>query len=228
MQLCDEIIKLYTNGYLQLFGLKCKVSGAYPLPNGPKIIAANHPNATDSYHLIPLLPEKPHFLMRSKLFSKPVVGWLLRKAGQIEVTDMGRMAFEQACQLLWQGRTIVIYPEGKFNPENKNLRAKSGAVRFSLATGAPIIPLGFYVPPVHIKDMRPCLDGRLSQGCWQVSGTCYLNFGSPWTPVLSGEDPAQIHLLTQELMDQIYSLAAEIQKEAKCESPTLLNPIPQW
>jgi len=228
MQLCDELIKLYTNGYLRLFGLKCSVSGAYPLPEGPKIIAANHPNATDSFHLVPLLPDKPHFLMRSKLFSRPIIGWLLRKAGQIEVTDLGRSAFQQACKLLQQGRTIVIYPEGRLNPENKKLKAKSGAIRLSLATGAPIVPLGLYVPTVYIKDMRSYLNGRLSQGCWQVSGTCYLKFGSPWRPIFSGEDPLRIHTLSQEMMDNINSLVDGLRKEVTCESPTSLNPIPQW
>jgi len=228
MQLCDELIKLYTNGYLRFFKLKCSVSGAYPLPEGPKIIAANHPNATDSYHLVPLLQDKPHFLMRSKLFSRPIIGGLLRKAGQVEVDDFGRSAFQQTCKLLQQGRTIVIYPEGRFNPEKKKMRAKSGAVRLSLATGAPIIPLGFYVPLVYIKDMRPYLGGRLSQGCWQVSGTCFLKFGYPWVPIFPGENPSQIHTLSQEMMVQIYSLVDEIQKEVTCESPTSLNPIPQW
>jgi len=228
MQLCDEIIKLYTNGYLRLFRLKCSVSGAYPLPEGPKIIAANHPNVTDSYHLVSLLQDKPHFLMRSKLFSKPIIGWLLRKAGQIEVTDFGRSAFQQACKLLQQGRTIVIYPEGRLNPESKKLKAKSGAIRLSLATGAPIVPLGLYVPLVYIKDMRSYLNGRLSQGSWQVSGICYLKFGCPWTPNFSGEDPLRIHSLSQEMMDNIHALVDELRKEVTCESLTSLSPIPQW
>ncbi len=59
MQLCEELVKLYTNGYLRLFSLKCHVSGVYPLPKGSKIIAANHPHATDSFQLVPVL-EKPH------------------------------------------------------------------------------------------------------------------------------------------------------------------------
>ena len=212
MQFCDELIKLYTNGYLRLFGLNSSVCGAYPLPEGPKIIAANHPNATDSFHLIKLLQDKPHFLMRSKLFSRPIVGWLLRNAGQIEVTDFGKSALQQACKLLQQGRTIVIYLEGRFNPENKKLKPKSGTIRISLVTGAPIIPLGFYVPPANIKDMRPYLDGRLSQGCWQVSGTCYLKFGHPWTPIYSREASSHIQTLSQGIMDQIYLLVDELQK----------------
>ncbi len=228
MNIYEEIIKLYTNGYLRLFSLKSKVSGAYPLPKGPKIIAANHPNATDSFHLVPVLDETPHFLMRSNLFSKPIIGWLLNQAGQIEVCNKGRKVFEQASILLQGGQTIVIYPEGRLNPEYEKIKVKSGAVRMSLATGAPIIPLGIYVPPAHTKDLRPFLNGRMSNGCWQVSGTCYLRLGTPWIPRLSGKLPAEIHHLSQIMMNQIYSLVDEIKKELTCESPTSLNPIPQW
>ena len=228
MKICESLLKLYPNGYLRLFSLKCNISGVYPPLKGSKIIAANHPNATDSFHLVPVLEETPHFLIRSMLFSKPVIGWLLKKAGQVEVSDQGRRSFEQACALLRDGQTIVIYPEGRLNPRYEKLKVKSGAVRLSLASGAPIIPLGIYVQPENIKDLRGILNGHLSQGCWQVSGTCHLRFGTPWIPELSGKRPAEIHHLSQKLMEQIYSLVDETQKELTCESPTSLNPIPQW
>ncbi len=166
--------------------------------------------------------------MRSPLFSKPIVGRLLTGAGQIEVADAGKRAFEQACALLQQGQTVVIYPEGRLNPEHENLKAKSGAVRISIATGAPIIPLGIYVQPEHIKDMRQFMGGRISRGCWQVSGCCHLRFGPPWEPALPRQNPAELHHETQKLMEHIYSLVAEIRKESACESHTSLNPIPQW
>ena len=228
MKICEELIKLYTNGYLCLFSLKRNISGAYPLPKGPKIIAANHPNATDSFHLVPVLNETPHFLMRSKLFSKPIVGWLLNQAGQIEINTKGRKSFELACTLLRCGQTIVIYPEGRLNPVYEKMKVKSGAVRMSLVAGVPIIPLGIYVPPEHVKDLRQYLNGHLSKGCWQVSGTCYLRFGTPWMPKLSGKRSVEIHQLSHNLMNQIYSLVHEIKKELTCKSPTSLNPIHQW
>ena len=228
MNIYEEIIKLYTNGYLRLFSLKSNVRGAYPLPKGPKIIAANHPNATDSFHLVPVLNETPHFLMRSKLFSKPIVGWLLNQAGQIEVNNAGKRSFEKACNLLRCGQTIVIYPEGRLNPNYKKIKVKSGAIRMSLATGVPIIPLGIYVPPKQVRDLRPYLSGHLSKGCWKVSGACHLRFGTPWVPKFSRKRSAEVHQSSQNLMNQIYSLVHEIKKELSCESPTLLNPIHQW
>lgn len=228
MNICEELIKLYANGYLRLFSLNCQVSGAYPLPPGPKIIAANHPNATDSFHLVPALDETPRFLMRSKLFSRPIVGGLLKGARQIEVNNNGKKSLQQVCSLLEMDQTIVIYPEGRLNPDREKVRPKSGVVRMGLASGAPIVPLGIYVPPENVKDLRPYLKGTLSKGCWQVSGTCHLRFGTPWFPEQSEPDLAEIRQLSQRLMDRIYSLVDEIQKELACESHTSLNPIRQW
>jgi len=224
MQVHEELIKLYTNGYLRFFSLKCNIEGAYPLPKGTKIIAANHPNATDSFHLVPILSETPHFLMRSNLFSKPIIGWLLNQAGQIQVADKGTTPFQQACTLLQMGKTIVIYPEGRLNPRYEKIKGKSGAIRLALESGAPIIPLGIYVPTKHVKDLRPYLNGRLSTGCWQTSGTCHLRFGVPWHP----NPHEKVHSLSHQLMIRIYALVNETRKELTCESPTSLSPIPQW
>ena len=166
--------------------------------------------------------------MRSKVFSQPILGWIFRKARQIEVSDSGKISFDQACSLLHQDQTIVIYPEGRLNPEYRKIKFKSGAVRMSLASGAPIIPLGIYIRSEHIRDLRSFMNGRINQSCWQVSGTCYLRFGTPWKPILNRQRPAEIHQLSQELMNQINSLVDELRKELTCESHTSLNPIPQW
>jgi len=224
MQIHEELIKLYTNGYLRVFSLKCNVEGAYPLPEGAKIIAANHPNATDSFHLVPILSDTPRFLMRSKFFSRPIIGWLLNQAGQVQVADNGRRPFQQACRLLQMGETIVIYPEGRLNPGYEKTKGKSGAIRLALESGAPIIPLGIYVPPEHVKDLRSFLNGHLSKGCWQTSGTCHFRFGVPWHP----NPHEKVHVLSHQLMNRIYKLVNETRKELPCESPTSLSPIPQW
>ncbi len=226
MNLSLETLKLYARLYLRLFALRCAPGGEYPLPSGPKIIAANHPNATDALLLPFVLSETPHFLMRSPALRIPIIGQILRGAGQIEVhpTD-GRTAFNQACSLLEQGETIVIFPQGKYSRDHANAKSRSGAVRLSLASGIPIIPLGIHVPAANLTDMRTRWNGRFGPGLWQVSGTCFLRFGAAWHPV-SANRP-NIRALTDELMSQIESLVENARKESECESPISLKPILQ-
>jgi len=183
------------------------------------------------FYLPFILTEIPRFLIQKSLFSNPMLGWMLRKAGQIEVNRQdGRAAFNQACEALRNGETVVIYPEGRLNPDHQNFRGKSGAVRMSLKTGAPIIPLGIYVPPSNLKDWRLVWAGRFNQGRWQISGQCFLKSGEPWRPEGNSEQKrVPAHLLTDELMKNIYGLVADIKrKETECESRISHSLIRQW
>lgn len=216
MNPCFEVLKIYPRLYLSMFGLRSTPGGNLPLPKGPKIIAANHPNASDPLFLPFVLAEPPHFLIGSKTFDKPILRWLLCHAGQIEVKPQdGKAAFDQAGETLRCGGTIVLFPEGKFSRESSDGRLRSGAVRLSLATGAPIIPLGIHVPSTNLTDMRTRWSGRFSSGLWQTSGSCHLRFGEAWYPGCVSR--SNVRLLTEELGLRIRRLVEEARKESENE-----------
>ena len=225
----DEILRLILKTYTGIFG-GAEVSGHFPLPSGPKIIAANHTLASDPFHLPLVLAEKPHFMMQHDLFDLPWVGQLLKLAGQIPVkknSPQSKDALPLAYSALAEGKTIVIFPEGELVPPGKRVRAKTGVIRMALETGVPIIPLGMYVPPQHVMNWNIHWQGCRRSGLWQVSGKCYLNFGMPWKPSLSNRNPEDLQAQATELMNRIYTLVAKTQKETPCVSHTSLNPILQ-
>ena len=140
--------------YLTLFSRGCHVRGLERLPKGPKIIAGNHPNATDGFFLPFLCREKLSFLAQENLFSVPFIGMMLKKSGQIPIWHgTGREAIQKAGEALNQGRGVVIFPEGTLNPGNLPIPGGTGAVRLSLATGVPIVPVGFYVPMCQTHEI---------------------------------------------------------------------------
>jgi 1-acyl-sn-glycerol-3-phosphate acyltransferase len=210
------------------------VSGKQPPASSrrPKIIAANHGYATDAFHLPFILQERMHHMMQKSMFSNPLLGWLLKNAEQIKVDrENGKIAFKEACDLLNRGETIVIFPESKLMPTGEeHTHAKTGAVRMALETGAPIIPLGIYILPQNILNINLRWNGRLRTGKWQVGGKCHLQFGEAWKPNPDSlqPHPPDVHALTDELMDRIYTLVNEIPKEIKCASSSSLNPIRPW
>lgn len=210
--------------YMKTCAVTRRVTGAFPLREGPKIIAPNHAYATDAFHLPFVFCEQLHFVMQKSFFSNPLFAWLFSKAGQIKVDrENGGQAFKQACEVLKRGETVVIFPEGKLVSPGERARARTGAIRMALATGVPIIPLGMYTSPQNVTNVSLEWHGRSRSGAWQVRGECSLNFGTPWTP-----QPSDIHALTDELMNRIYSLVNEIRKELPCASPILRNPTLQW
>jgi len=223
----DQIFRTGLKSYSVLFNRTCEVSGHYPLPPGPKIIAINHTVGCDPLQLALVLDEKPHFLLQDGLFTIPFIGWLLKETGQIPVyrgTERAKEAMEQACSLLREGKTIAIFPEGKDVPAGQRIAAKTGVVRMALETGVPIIPLGLYAPPQHLTPLRFQWQGSERSGAWQFSGKSYMRFGAVWKP----NTQFDIREQTNTLMDRIYSLVAEaerIERESLCGSHTLLNPI---
>jgi len=226
MSIYEESLKGLFNIYRFLFSDGLEVSGNISLPPGPKIIAANHTNGSDPLYLPFLTEEKLHCLFQNGLYKIPVLGLLLKKTDQICVDRAnGRPAYEQACSLLKEGATIAIFPEGRLVRRETRIKAKSGVVRMALETGAPIIPLGFYIRPQDLITLRIPWNDNIPPGDWQIAGKCYARFGEPWSP-----DPDKaVAIQTEELMERIYKLVDQLEhEETLCASPISPNLIRQW
>jgi 1-acyl-sn-glycerol-3-phosphate acyltransferase len=223
MNLSYASLMLIGKVYQTLLPLDCKVFGADHVPQGAQIIAANHPNCTDTMFLPWVVKDQLHTLVQGSLFHKPVFGRLLTGSGQIPVyPGQGGAALQKACEYLANGKTVLIYPEAQWNPENKRLQGKSGTVRMSLVTGAPIIPLGIHVPDENTRWVRVNDHGKIRQARWQIKGRCYLCFGAPWLPPAEAQgdvDPGLIHILTDQLMDKIYDQMQLAILESRLETP---------
>ena len=228
MNLSYAIIMLMGKMFQTLLPQDCKVVGADHLPRGAKIIAANHPNCTDTFFLPWVIKDQLHTLIQGSLFHKPVFGRLLTGSGQIPVyPGQGRAALQKACEYLASGETVLIYPEAKWNPENKRLKGTSGTVRMSLATGAPIIPLGIYVPDDFTRWVRVNDHEKVRQARWQIKGRCYLCFGESWLPSAETQGDAELGLirtLTEQLMDKIYDQTQLAIQESRLDLPVKRSP----
>jgi 1-acyl-sn-glycerol-3-phosphate acyltransferase len=201
--------------YKALFGLQHCIHGLENLPRGPKILTANHPNASDGLQLPLIFKERITVIAQEDLFRLPVFGWILTHAGHIPVQPRNRGAtLKQACRVLSEGRSILIFPEGALNPENKEVKAGTGAVRLSLISGAPIIPVGILVSVRDTWKIGPV--GKYQSGRWQFRGKFNVRMGSAWTPELetgSKQEPLAIQELTGCLMDRIHLLVQQSAQE---------------
>jgi 1-acyl-sn-glycerol-3-phosphate acyltransferase len=110
---------------------------------------------------------RPRFLAKDDLFRIPLVGTALRGAGQISVSrgTGDRRPLAEAEHALERGEIVAVYPEGTVTqrPDHLPKEGKTGAVRLSIATGVPIVPLASWG----------------SQAVWQKSGPGSLKFGRP-------------------------------------------------
>jgi len=135
-------------------GVRLKVIGGEKLARrGAFIVAPNHYSEIDpvivgmvSWHL----GRMPRFLTKGSLFKVPVVGWLLRKSGQVPVeragSARGSAPLQAAQQIVDDGRIVIIYPEGSLtrDPDLWPMRGKTGAARMALEHGIPVIPVAHW------------------------------------------------------------------------------------
>ena len=116
------------------------------------VLAANHLSWFDPIVISHVLWDNgrpPRFLAKDSLFRVPVVGWVLRNAGQIPVvrgTRDAAAAVEAAVDAAAAGECVIVYPEGTItkDPDLWPMAAKTGAARIALTAGVPVIPMAHW------------------------------------------------------------------------------------
>jgi 1-acyl-sn-glycerol-3-phosphate acyltransferase len=122
-----------------------------PPEAGGVIVAINHVSQVDTVLMARLIWQSgriPRFMIKSEVFSWPVIGYLQRGAGSIPV-HRGKAAAAQslrdAVDALNRGECVIIYPEGSFtrDPDGWPMHAKTGVARLALlCPDVPVIPIG--------------------------------------------------------------------------------------
>jgi 1-acyl-sn-glycerol-3-phosphate acyltransferase len=120
---------------------------------GGVVIVANHVTILDPVTLAHAIYDgvrrTPSFLAKAELFKVPLVGRLLRNAGQIPVYRRTRDAansLRDAEAAVAAGECVIIYPEGSCtrDPDGWPMLAKTGVARLVLATDVPVIPMAHW------------------------------------------------------------------------------------
>jgi len=110
---------------------------------GAAIIASNHTSALDHYLLPAVVKRQITFIAKKELFENRVLGFLLKKWGQIPIHrgTGDNNAIDIAMEVLRKGRLFGIYPEGTRTRDGKLHKGHTGVARLALASGAPVIPV---------------------------------------------------------------------------------------
>ena len=214
MDMWYEVCKSLLRGYLAMFMNSVQVQGKENLPPGPKILIANHPNASDAFVLPFIVPEKIHFLIQDDTFHVPVLGKLLTLADQIPVViGRGQDALETARQKLLIGHAVAIFPEGRMSGSKEVHRAGAGAALLAMEAGVPLVPIGFYVPPEFVKIIRGHFHNRETIGWWQFGGRTVVRIGEPWQPAIFATTDRNYRAL-RDLTDRLMTRVQELVQQA--------------
>ncbi|KAF1046770.1 MAG: 1-acyl-sn-glycerol-3-phosphate acyltransferase [Xylophilus sp.] len=130
-----------------------RISGAEHIPAcGPAVLACNHVSYVDAVLLLAASPRPIHFVMDSRIFAVPVLGWLFRLARAIPIAPHKddpaayAEAFERAHAVLREGDLLAIFPEGAITRDGALQPFKGGIARIverARAEGldVPVVPM---------------------------------------------------------------------------------------
>ncbi len=131
---------------LKLFcGLSYQVHGTENLPSTPYIALPKHQSAWETI-ASNFLFKRPAWVFNSDLFRIPVFGWGLYLTNPVGIDRSSpRQALNQLIikggELLKQGRTMVIFPEGTRVSPGHRAKFEPGGSLLAVKTGTPVVPV---------------------------------------------------------------------------------------
>jgi 1-acyl-sn-glycerol-3-phosphate acyltransferase len=113
-------------------------------PRRPYVAVSNHESYADIF-LLCYLPWEMKWLAKQTIFNIPVMGWIMRMAGDVPLVRGNRQsalgAIARCKDRLERRVSVMIFPEGTRSKTNDLLPFKDGAFRLAVEAGVPILPI---------------------------------------------------------------------------------------
>ncbi|KKM00646.1 hypothetical protein LCGC14_1802370 [marine sediment metagenome] len=128
---------------------------------GPVIIAPNHISYYDPVIVGTGIMREMEIMAWGRLFSIPILKRIVRFFGgfPVEISKVDKSAYVNALKTLYNGKVLMVFPEGGRSIDGRIKTFKLGFVRIAFKTNARIVPVtivGVYEAwPKHKKLPRP-------------------------------------------------------------------------
>lgn len=142
----DERVRWFGRRVIELLDIELTATGAEHVPSRAVVYMSNHQSHLDIPMLFATLPSPTiRMLGKAELFRIPLWGRALRAAEFIEVDRSNHAravrSIEHASQLVRDGVSIYLAPEGTRSTTGRIGKLKKGGFHLAIATGAPIVPV---------------------------------------------------------------------------------------
>jgi 1-acyl-sn-glycerol-3-phosphate acyltransferase len=186
--------------------IRLGIAGRGNVPSqGPVIVATNHSSFIDPWLVACLSPLQPvHFLVTARWYERSDFWrwffdgqYCIPAALEDPVETIGR-----SVELLRQGATLGIFPEGRISKDGRMQRGRVGIGWAAALTGVPVVPAALH----GSYDVLP-RDRR-----WPRPGRIELRIGPPRVfpaPASAAPDPCAVRDFVGDVMEDLCRLAGQ-------------------
>lgn len=138
-----NIVK-YSAYFLAVIFMRVRVTGRENVPkDGPVLICSNHISNFDPPLLATHIRRKVHFMAKSELFNKKILGFIMYFVGAFPVRRgvVDRKSLKQGIQFLNEGQVLCLFPEGTRSKSGEIGKGLTGAGFFALRSDAAVVPV---------------------------------------------------------------------------------------
>ena len=129
----------------------------------PHVYAVNHASAMDIPVLYVYFPFQFRIVFKKELLSYPIVGWQLKRSGQVCIDQQkptnSIAAIRSAVKSLKGGMPLVIYPEGGRTPDGEIKPFLPGAFFLAIKAQVDIVPVAlvgsYQLLPMNTYHIKP-------------------------------------------------------------------------
>src|SRR3954451_3540079 len=144
--LIDPVIRLWARLVLWGAGIEIRGEGMEALDRAKRyILIANHHSYFDTPCIFAAPLQPIRFMAKKSLFSIPIFGWAIGRAGFIPIDRKNRRtavkSFDLAVERIRKGNTIVVFPEEGRSRERAMRPFQRGGFLLALKSGLPILPV---------------------------------------------------------------------------------------
>lgn len=174
-------------------GLHYEVEGMENIPENEAVLfVANHRSIFDTVLVYSLLPYRTGFVAKKSTLKVPLLRVWMKRLHCLfldrEDPRAGLQMILDAIEMIKEGISVFIFPEGTRNSNEELLEFKGGSVKMASKTGCPIIP-------VAITGTRDALENH-----FPFIRSCHatVTFGDPIYPnKLNAEDKKHLAAYVQ-------------------------------
>lgn len=131
---------------LALAGLRVQIEGLERLdPKQMYIFMPNHASFLDILLAFAYIPYNFRIITKEEIFWIPFMGWALKRSRQVPMNRVnprkGLASLKQASQLLKEGISIVVFPEGTRSSNGEINDLKPTLFILPIRSGVPVVPV---------------------------------------------------------------------------------------